>query len=49
VATGQQGQEGAILRYIFFHSLALAVLVGIMVMVQAYVFPGMIPPMSLVK
>jgi lactate permease len=28
VATGQQGQEGNILRYVFFHSLALAVLVG---------------------
>jgi lactate permease len=44
VATGQQGQEGTILRYVFFHSLALAVLVGILVYLQAYVFPGMIPP-----
>jgi lactate permease len=43
VATGQQGQEGNILRYVFFHSLALAVLVGILVFLQAYVFPGMIP------
>ena len=44
VATGQQGEEGNILRYVFFHSLALAVLVGILVFLQAYVFPGMIPP-----
>jgi lactate permease len=43
VATGQQGQEGAILRYVFFHSLALAVLVGILIFLQAYVFPGIIP------
>ena len=28
VATGQQGGEGNILRYVFFHSLAMAVLVG---------------------
>ena len=43
VATGQQGHEGDILRYVFFHSLALAVLVGVLVFLQAYVFPGMIP------
>ncbi|GAC1338920.1 MAG: L-lactate permease [Myxococcales bacterium] len=49
VATGQEGNEGEILRYVFFHSLALAVLVGIMVMLQAYVFPGMIPTVPLVK
>ena len=44
VATGQQGEEGTILRYVFFHSLVLAAMVGILVMLQAYVFPGMIPP-----
>ena len=43
VATGQVGGEGAILRYVFFHSIALASLVGILVWLQAYVFPGMIP------
>jgi lactate permease len=43
VATGQVGQEGPILRYVFFHSIALAAMVGIMVYLQAYVFPGMIP------
>jgi lactate permease len=43
VATGQQGGEGDILRYVFFHSVALAVLVGLLVLLQAYVFPWMIP------
>src|SRR3970040_1038590 len=43
VATGQQGQEGEILRYVFWHSLALAALVGLLVMLQAYLFPWIIP------
>jgi lactate permease len=38
-ATRWYGHEGDILRYVFFHSLVLAVLVGILVMIQAYVFP----------
>ena len=38
-ATNWYGHEGAILRYVFFHSVALAVLVGILVFLQAYVFP----------
>ena len=38
-ATGFHGQEGAILRYVFWHSLALAVLVGILVYLQACVDP----------
>jgi lactate permease len=38
-ATEWYGHEGEILRYVFFHSLALAALVGIMVTLQAYVFP----------
>lgn len=45
VATDQHGQEGAILRYVFFHSLVLAMLVGVLVFLQAYVFPWMIPAM----
>jgi lactate permease len=32
VATGQHGQEGVILRYVFFHSVALAALVGLLVL-----------------
>jgi lactate permease len=43
VATGQEGHEGDILRYVFFHSLALVTLVGLLVVLQAYAFPGMIP------
>ena len=43
VATGQQGDEGDILRYVFCHSLALAALVGLLVMVQAHLLPGMVP------
>src|SRR6202043_585802 len=43
VATDQQGQEGSILRMVFFHSLALAVLVGLLVLAQAYLFPSIVP------
>ena len=35
--THAEGQEGTILRYVFFHSVALASLVGLLVMLQAYV------------
>ena len=38
-ATRWYGHEGEILRYVFFHSLALASLVGLLVLLQAYVFP----------
>jgi lactate permease len=38
-ATKWYGHEGDILRYVFFHSIALAVLVGLVVMLQAYVHP----------
>jgi lactate permease len=43
-ATGWVNKEGEILRYVFFHSLALAALVGILVTLQAYVppFTGMV-------
>ncbi|MGC1274151.1 MAG: L-lactate permease [Planctomycetaceae bacterium] len=43
VATGRQGEEGRILRYVFFHSLALASLVGLLVLLQARVLTGMVP------
>jgi lactate permease len=43
VATGQHNQEGTILRFVFWHSLALAVLMGILVMIQAYVWTSVIP------
>ena len=38
-ATRWYGHEGEILRYVFFHSLVLACLVGLLVLLQAYVFP----------
>jgi lactate permease len=45
-ATNWYGHEGAILRYVFFHSIALAALVGLLVYLQAYVppFTGMVLP-----
>ena len=38
-ATKWYGHEGDILRYVFFHSLILAVLVGLFITLQAYVYP----------
>ena len=38
-ATQWYGHEGEILRYVFFHSLALAALMGVLIMAQAYVYP----------
>jgi lactate permease len=43
VATNQHGKEGEILKYVFWHSLVLACLVGVLVLLQAYVFTGMVP------
>lgn len=43
VATNQDGQEGRILRFVFPHSIALAILMGLLTMLQAYVLDGMIP------
>ncbi len=40
VATNQQGEEGTILRYVFFHSLALASLVGVVIFLYAKVLPA---------
>ncbi|MCX8090016.1 MAG: L-lactate permease [Verrucomicrobiae bacterium] len=38
-ATNWYGHEGQILRFVFFHSVALAVLMGLLVLGQAYVYP----------
>ena len=38
-ATNWYGHEGTILRYVFWHSIVLACLVGGLVMLQAYVYP----------
>lgn len=43
VATGEANKEGEILRYVFFHSVALAVLVGLLVLCQAYCLPQLVP------
>ena len=46
VATGGHPESptaGAILRAVFWHSLALALLTGVLVMLQARVFPSVIP------
>ncbi len=42
-ATGQEGKEGALFRAIAVHSLILAMVVGLIVLMYAYVFPGAIP------
>ena len=42
-STGQAGQEGRILRFVFWHSVALVIIMGIIVMLQAYVFTWMVP------
>jgi lactate permease len=41
-ATNWFGHEGTILRFVFWHSIVLACLVGVLVMLQAYVFTWMI-------
>ena len=41
-ATNWFGHEGTILRFVFLHSIALACLVGLLVMAQAYLLTGMI-------
>lgn len=42
-ATGQNGGEGAILRFVFWHSLALAALMGLLTMLQAHWLTWMVP------
>ena len=42
-ATEQVGNEGMIFRFVFWHSIALGSLVGIIVMLYAYVFPHLVP------
>ena len=38
-ATGWYGHESSILKFVFLHSIVLASLVGVLVMLQAYVWP----------
>jgi lactate permease len=42
-ATGLEGREADIFKAVFIHSLVLASLVGLVVMLYAYVIPGIIP------
>ena len=42
-ATHQQGNEAAIFKAVFWHSIVLACLVGAIVMFYAYVAPSLIP------
>jgi lactate permease len=42
-ATEQVGNEGVIFRYVFWHSIALGAIVGVIVMLYAYVFPHLVP------
>jgi lactate permease len=42
-ATHQQGHEAAIFKAVFVHSIALACLVGLIVLAYAYLFPSLIP------
>jgi lactate permease len=48
IATGAsitrlQGQEGRVLARTFIHSIILTLLLGVIVVLQQYVFPWMIP------
>jgi lactate permease len=42
-ATNQVGNEGIIFRFVLWHSVALASIVGVIVMLYAYVFPHLVP------
>jgi lactate permease len=42
-ATNQVGTEGSIFRFLFWHSVSLAAIVGVIVMLYAYVFPHAVP------
>jgi lactate permease len=49
VATGMVGEEGNILRFVFWHSISLAALVGISIFLCARVFPMLVPVVSAIK
>jgi len=42
-ATNQVGNEGIIFRWVFWHSIALTAIVGVIVMLYAYVFAYAVP------
>lgn len=45
-ATNQIGSEGRIFRFVFWHSVALATIVALIVLAYAYLFPSAIPPLK---
>ena len=42
-ATNQLGNEGIIFRFVVWHSIALGAIVGVIVLLYAYVFPQFVP------
>jgi len=42
-ATQQGGKEGDIFKTVFRHSLLLTAFLGILVLIYAFLFPGVIP------
>lgn len=42
-ATGMVGRESEIFRFTFKHSIAMAMIVGVLHLLWAYVFPGIVP------
>ncbi len=42
-ATNQVGNEGKIFNHVFWHSVALVSIVGLIVVMYAYLFPGAVP------
>jgi lactate permease len=44
-SVSERPRTGDILRAVFWHSLGLALLVGVLVLIQAYVFPWVVPRM----
>ncbi|HVQ30954.1 MAG TPA: L-lactate permease, partial [Vicinamibacteria bacterium] len=43
-STGLEGREAEIFKSVLGHSIVLAALVGLLVMLYAYVLPGIVPP-----
>jgi lactate permease len=41
--TGQEGKEGLLFKAVLKHSILLALLVGLLVLMYAYIFPGAVP------
>ena len=42
-ATQQEGNEAAIFKAVFWHSIVLASIVGVIVLLYAFAFPSLVP------